>query len=117
MKNMIKSALLTVASFAAFSASATMSCYVDTPAYDIFKQNYCDAFIANGPHKTTAVFRIDNPPANLNSVIWSDSSCSQNSTICLVDIQAHRPLTMSATVLKTDGTYYQVSARADYEIF
>ncbi len=115
MKNTIIGVLLTAASFSAFSAQ-TMSCYVDTPAYDQFTPNNCVAMIFNGPTTTSAVFRIDNPPANLQSVLWSDSACSSSATTCITDVRAYRPKSVSATVLKTDGTFYQVSANAHYEL-
>lgn len=114
MKKMLLGALL--ASSSLYASANTMSCYVDTPAYDHFSVSFCAAVIFNGPTTTPAVFRIDNPPSNLQSVVWSDSACASTSTTCITSIRAYRPKTVTATVLKTDGTYYQVSATAEYEL-
>lgn len=114
MKKIIAGLLLASSSFATFGQS--MSCYVDTPAYDTFTTSFCAGVIYNGPTTTSAVFRVDNPPSNLQSVVWSDSACSSSSTMCITSIRAYKPKTVTATVLKTDGTYYQVSATAEYEL-
>lgn len=114
MKKMMMGLMLTMASSTAFGAS--MSCYVDTPALDQFTSGFCGASVFNGPRTTSAVFRIDNAPSNINTIIWSDSACSSSSTVCITSIQAYGPKTVTATILKTDGTYEQASAHAEYEL-
>lgn len=114
MKKAIIGAVLTFSSLPVLAKS--MSCYVDTPAYDNFTTSYCSAAIFDGPRTTSAVFRIDNPHSNIHSVIWSDSACSSSSTSCITTVRAYNPKTVTATVLKTDGTYFQVSATAEYEL-
>ena len=114
MKKLLMASALVIAS--APTLANTMSCYVDTPAYDEFTTSFCSALVYNGPTTTSAVFKVDNPPSNVQSVIWSDSACSSTSTTCITTIRAYRPKTVTATVLKTDGTYFQVSASADYEL-
>lgn len=114
MKKAIIGAVLTLSSLPALANS--MSCYVDTPAYDNFTTNFCSAVIFNGPTTTSAVFRVNNAPSNVQSVLWSDSSCSSSSTTCITSVRAYKPKTVTATVLKTDGTFFQVSATAEYEL-
>lgn len=114
MRNTLIASTLLLASTPLFAN--TMSCYVDTPAYDQFSKDFCFSSVFEGPTTTSAVFRIDNAPSNLSSVIWSDSACSSTATTCITTIRAYRPKTVTATVLKTDGTYFQVSATAEYEL-
>jgi len=92
----------------------TMSCYVDTQAYDEFTVNACDAVIY-GANETTAVFRVDDAPSG-SQIIWSNSSCSQTSSVCGISIRAMGRYTMSARILKPDGTWSDVSgATASFE--
>ena len=115
MKKLIATAILLLSSAPVFAN--TMSCFVDTPAFDTFSVGFCSA-VGNidDPSRTTALFRVDNPPSDILSVIWSDSACSSSQTRCFVPITAFRPVTVTATVLRTNGTFFQVSATADYEL-
>lgn len=98
----------------AFNKSSTirMKCYVDTLAYDQYTYNYC--FSAAWPRTTTAVFAIDAVPAG-STIIWSDNSCSSSNSVCFVPIRHYQTKTVTATVLKPNGTYTTVSATAEYE--
>ncbi|MCA1777880.1 MAG: hypothetical protein LC637_00430 [Xanthomonadaceae bacterium] len=95
------------------SGATGMSCFVDTPAFDLFTSPLCVS--AGTTLTTTAVFRVDNPPADF-TIIWSDSSCSSSSTVCVVPINIIGYLTVSATVLNNANyTFTKVSATARYE--
>lgn len=95
--------------------SPRMKCFVDTPALDIFTFDSC--FSVGAARTTTAVFRIDNMPANF-TIIWSDSRCNSSSATCFLPIRQFRPLTLNATVLDNDNfTFSRTSATAEYEGF
>lgn len=96
------------------SGAIRMKCYVDTPAYDHFTYDQC--FSMGNARTTTAVFNIENVPAG-STILWSDSSCSNSSTWCLVPIRQYQSKNVSATVLKPNGTYSTTSATAYYEGF
>lgn len=91
----------------------TMSCYVDTTAYDEYRTNSCFAMVW-GANTATAVFKVDDAPSG-SQILWSNSSCSQTSSVCSTSIRAFQNYTMSATVLKPDGTWSQVQASASFE--
>ncbi len=94
------------------SAAVRMKCFVDTPAYDLFRYDAC--FSVGAARTTTAVFRVDNVPAG-SSILWSDSNCTANNNTCFVPIRQYQTKNVSATVLKPDGTYSTTSATAHYE--
>jgi len=96
-------------------ASGGMSCLVETIGFDIYEANGC---FADSPRPSTlAFFRIDGAPSNFR-VLWSDSRCNPNRTICSVPIFPLRPVTMSATVLNlSNNTFFTASATARYEGF
>ncbi len=94
------------------SSAIRMKCYVDTPAYDLFTYNFCAS--VGSARTTTAVFAIDNVPAG-STINWSNSNCSSTNSICFVPIRQYRPVTVTASVLKPNGTYTTVSATAEYE--
>ena len=97
------------------SSSASMSCFVDTPAFDQFTTGFC--FSVGTAFMTTAVFRIDNPPSNF-TILWSDSRCSSNSLTCFLPIRHFQTITLSATVLNnSNNTFVNTSATARYESF
>ncbi len=97
------------------SGGASMKCYVDTPAFDVFTTGFCaDAGVAR---TTTAVFRIDNEPSNF-TILWSDSRCSSSNDTCLLPIRHFQTINLSATVLNNDNnTFSTTSATALYESF
>ncbi|ATC93841.1 hypothetical protein [Pseudoalteromonas tunicata] len=114
MKKVIKLACGLALSIGCTAAMAnTMSCYVDTPKYDEFTTNQCDAIVW-GANIATAVFRVDDAPSG-SRILWSDNRCSDTSNMCMISIHAFRNYTMKATVLKPDGTWHQVSASASFE--
>ncbi len=94
------------------SSAIRMKCYVDTPAYDQYTYNFCAS--VGSARTTTAVFAIDNVPAG-STINWSNSNCSSSNSICFVPIRQYRPITVTASVLKPNGTYTTVSATAEYE--
>lgn len=94
------------------STAIRMKCYVDTPAYDLYTHDFCIS--AGAARTTTAVFKIDNVPAG-SSIIWSNSHCQANNSLCFVPIRQYRSITVNATVLKPNGSYSSVSATAEYE--
>lgn len=97
------------------SGSSSMKCLVDTPAFDQFNTGFC--FGASFANITTAVFMINNPPANY-TILWSNSSCSSQSTYCSVPIRQYDSVNMSATVLNNaNNTFTTTSATAYYEGF
>ncbi len=96
-------------------AAASMKCFVDTPAFDLFTTGYCHS--SGNPRTTTAVFRIDNEPANF-TILWSDSRCSSSSDTCFLPIRHFQQITLSATVLNNaNNTFSTTSATAHYESF
>jgi len=94
------------------SSAIRMKCFVDTPAYDLYTYDFCAS--AGAARTTTAAFKIDNVPAG-STISWSNSHCHSNNSLCLVPIRQYRTITVSATVLKPNGTYTTVSATAEYE--
>jgi hypothetical protein len=97
------------------ATAATMSCFVDTPADDRFTPNRCFGVVP-GAKYTTAVFRVDAPLPENFEVVWSDSRCNPDHSVCSVPIQAFLPKTMKATVLDLDtSTFFKVSATASFE--
>ena len=94
------------------SSAIRMKCYVDTPAYDLYTYDFCAS--AGAARTTTAVFKIDNVPAG-STINWSNSNCNSNNSLCFVPIRQYRNITVSATVLKPNGSYTTVSATAEYE--
>jgi len=96
-------------------ASGGMSCFVDTPAFDVFTAGAC--FSIGFAPSTTAVFRITNRPSNFR-VIWSDNRCNQNSDTCFLPISFFQTINLSATVLNlSNNTFFTASATANYEGF
>ncbi len=109
----IAAGILLMASSSAF-ASSGMSCFVDTPDFDQFTSGYCFAVIW-GVNQSTAVFRVDNPPANAH-IHWDHPSCPSSTTFCSVPIQAFQFLTVSALVIDLDSSYHNtVQATANFE--
>jgi hypothetical protein len=97
------------------ATAATMSCFVDTPALDPFTPKVCFGEVP-GAKYTTAVFRVDPPLPEHFEVLWSDSRCNPDHSVCTVPIQAFRPKKMTATVLDLDNsTFFRVSATAFFE--
>ncbi len=97
------------------SGAASMKCLVDTPAFDQFNTGFC--FGASFANLATAVFVIDNAPSNF-TILWSNSSCSAQSTYCSVPIRQYDSVNMSATVLNNaNNTFTTTSATAYYEGF
>ena len=95
-------------------SSARMKCLVDTPAYDIYRFGHC--FSVGSSRTTKAVFTIDGGPSSNYRVYWSNSSCSQTSKTCMVDIRWYQRITMSADILDlSNGTFTSTSATARYE--
>jgi len=95
------------------TGSLSMSCFVDTPAYDNLTQGYC--FSAGAARTTTAYFLINNAPSNY-TVIWSDSRCNSASLSCILPIRQYQTINLSATVLNnSNNTFAKTSARAEYE--
>ena len=115
MKNFIKLVSFLVLSIGSTAAMAntSMSCYVDTSAFDEYRTGQCFAMIW-GANKATAVFKVDGAPSG-TKYIWSNSSCSESSSVCTTSIRAFQNYTMSATVLMPDGTWSQVQASASFE--
>ncbi len=97
------------------SSSPSMSCFVDTPAFDIFTTGWCDN--SGTARTTTAVFRVDNPPSNF-TILWSNGSCNSSSTTCFLPIRQYQTITLNATVLNNDNsTFTTTGATASYEGF
>ncbi|MBL4773596.1 MAG: hypothetical protein JKX98_08360 [Alcanivoracaceae bacterium] len=97
------------------STNPAMKCLVDTPAFDRYRFGACIS--VGWAHTTSAVFKIDFLPSNF-TIIWSNSSCNQQSSTCSVSISQYSSITMSATVLdNTNGTFTSTSATAYYEGF
>jgi hypothetical protein len=97
------------------ATAATMSCFVDTRANDPFTPNRCFGVVP-GAKYTTAVFRVDSPLPENFQVLWSDSRCNPDDSVCTVSIQAFKPKKMTATVLDLDNsTFFRVSATAFFE--
>lgn len=95
------------------AGSSSMSCYVDTPAFDYFTTGSC--FSAGFSRTTTAVFRIDNLPSNY-SIDWHNSNCNDNNDTCFLSISHYQTITLSATVFNnSNSTFQNVSATAHYE--
>jgi len=88
----------------------TMSCYVDTTAYDEYRTNSCFAMVWNA-NTATAVFKVDDAPSG-SKILLSNTNCSQTSSVCNTSISANQAYTMSATVLKPDGTWFEADASA-----
>lgn len=93
--------------------SPRMKCFVDTPAFDNFTFGFCVS--AHSAFSTSAVFRVDDLPADF-TIIWSDSRCNQNSSTCILPIRQYQQVTLSATVLNHgNNTFSTTSATAIYE--
>ena len=88
-------AILLLASLGTASdAQATsLACYVDTPAYDLFSNNFCGAI---GFAPSVAVFQVQNVNTNLYDIFWSEPSCTPNSTFCIVPISPGQTKTVTA---------------------
>lgn len=102
--------------FSGSSFATTMSCYVDTPAYDQYSANFC--FAVGQSRTTTASFKLTNTSGTIHKVLWSGtgtSSCSQSSTTCNVSIRHYQSVKVTADVLYTNGTWETSSATANYE--
>lgn len=119
----MKKLLLTLACFLLLGAFAgagqpahaaiVMSCYVDTPAFDVFTNNFC--FAVGTARETVAVFKVNNVPSPSTSTIsWSEPGCS-GFGVCIVPIRWYRSVTVSATVTDALGNPTTVSATAHYE--
>jgi len=77
--------------------------------------NRCSGVVPRAKY-TTAVFRVDPPLPENFEVLWSDSRCNPDHSVCTVPIQAFRPKKMTATVLDLDNsTFFRVSATAFFE--
>lgn len=90
--------------------SASMSCYIDTPAYDEFSPGYCFAI---GTTPSVAVFQLSTPtPAAY--VVWYDHpECSGDE--CAVSIRPGQSITMGAYYVTYQGTPTQgAGATAEY---
>jgi len=115
----MKKSLLTGLALLVFSGSSlatTMSCYVDTTAYDSYSEGGC--FAAAWARTTTANFKITSSNGSINKVFWSGpgtSSCSQTSTQCNVQVSQYSSVTVTADVLYTNNTWESTSATAYYE--
>jgi len=95
-----------------------MWCMVDTPRWDTGGYGFC---LSGGFQLyATAVFRVDNAPAN-STIYWSGpdgtiSSCSSSSNVCSFPIRAMHSVTTTATVLDhSTGTFTTTTATAHYE--
>ncbi len=97
------------------STTSSMRCLVDTNKLDSWGSPTCRSWVFGSPFYTTAVFEIVNPPANF-TINWSDSSCSQSSTQCVLPISfLTSPLSVSADVLdNSTQTFVHTSATANY---
>lgn len=111
-KRYFAAALLALGSSSVFAAG--MSCYIDTRAYDEFTPNHC-LNIVWGAKTATAVFRVDNLPANYY-IDWDTPACAANATTCTAVIRAFVPFKATATLIDLDaGTTTEVSATATFE--
>ncbi|WP_460103325.1 hypothetical protein [Sessilibacter sp. MAH4] len=92
-----------------------MSCLVDTINFDRFFTGEC--FGIDDRNSTTAIFRVDNPPANFY-IDWHDPSCSPTSLSCSTTIFAYVDYVGSATVIDlSTGATQTISATARLENF
>lgn len=90
-----------------------MACYVDTPAFDLFRNNSC--FAAGSARETTAVFKVNGvSDPSTSTIAWSDPNCS-GFGYCLVPIRWYQSVTVSATITDALGQQTTVSATAHYE--
>jgi hypothetical protein len=94
------------------SSTIKIKCFVDTPAYDHYTYNFCGS--AGWARTTTAVFTIENVPAG-STIAWSNSNCSSTNSTCFIPIRQYQSVSVTANVLKPNGTYTTVSATAFYE--
>ena len=89
-----------------------MGCFIDTPAYDTYRENDCYLL---GSEPSTAAFKVLNITEPSRYVIdWSVSTCT-NPSFCTIPIRPNQNKTVSATV--TDlytGDQAVLSATAHY---
>lgn len=91
-----------------------MECYVDTPAWDVFRSPRCGS--AGSAYTTTAVFRVSNVPSYAH-VIWSNAGCpAYLPNLCFQSITQNQGITGVATVVNsnTGQVITAVSATAHY---
>jgi hypothetical protein len=80
-------------------SAASMSCYIDTPAFDELRPNHCWAI---GTSPSVAVFHLSTPtPAAY--VVWYDHpECSGHD--CAVSIRPGQSITLGAYYVTYQGT-------------
>ncbi|MBI2379859.1 MAG: hypothetical protein HYV16_03770 [Gammaproteobacteria bacterium] len=103
-----------VANSISSSNGLTLSCYVDTPAYDQYAEGYCDALIYNA--KTAkAVFQVfGSEQAGRYTYAWTN--CTSTSSQCVKTIYPFRFYNISVVVTDTyTGTKTTLTATANFE--
>lgn len=94
--------------------AANLACFVDTPAYDLYRPNAC---FAVGASSSVAVFKVQNINPNNYDIYWSEPSCTTNSTQCVVSISPGQTKTVTASLVfrpEPEGTF-TYTATAVYE--
>lgn len=92
-----------------------MSCFVDTPAFDVKTDNFC--FAVGTARTTSACFQVNGvTDPSTSTISWSASGCS-GFGFCLVPIRQYQTVVVSATVTDALGNSTTVSATARYEGF
>lgn len=97
-------------------ANLTLSCFVDTPAFDQYVSGSCASTVLGGPQTTTAVFKVFGT-ASGHSYSYSWTGCTSSSSECQRIIRAYQPITVSVVVTDTStGEQQFLSAQAEYEL-
>lgn len=97
--------------------SATLSCFVETPKFDQYTQNFCSGVTFGGPNTTIARFKVFGVGSGQGfSYQWSESACG-NTPDCTVTIWAYQPKQVSVTVTNNSTSEQKyLSATAYYEL-
>lgn len=115
LKCLVVSLVLLAGLGMASGAEATnLACYIDTPAYDVFRANAC---FAVGMSPSVAVFKVQNVNTSLWDIYWSESSCTTNSIFCTIGISPGQQKTVTAYLWfrpEPEGAF-TYSATAYYE--
>jgi hypothetical protein len=101
-------------------SNASLSCYVDTTAFDQLTSDYCASGWRPGqPNPTTAHFQVTGLAPGSYTFAWSSAQCSSTSYWCnqsiRKDTSGGEPVTMTVTIHdNATGASKTVTATAEY---
>ncbi|MCW8092501.1 hypothetical protein [Alteromonas sp. ASW11-130] len=119
MKKLLACALLLSAGAAFNANAASMTCEVSVTGSQSSSQSWdggCFGFDYSFRNSTNGTFDILPQGEAIDDVLWLEGcSAPDGAMSCSTTIRAYGPNKVRALVLKTDGSYEYVEARAHYE--